>query len=148
MARTRKNSTMSKHRAKIARLPQRWIASSIDYATVFGIFVTAQVTAASIGGVLGKAVSVSGWAAVLMYEIACIGWWGQTFGLWLLKLKIVTERFKPVGFYESGVRFGFSVISLCVLGLGYLWAIVDSKSQTWHDKVAGTVVISLEGSKR
>jgi uncharacterized RDD family membrane protein YckC len=34
-------------------------------------------------------------------------------------------------------------LSLAPLGLGFLWAAFDADKQTWHDKIAGTVVIRL-----
>lgn len=32
-------------------------------------------------------------------------------------------------------------VSGLVFGLGYFWAIWDKDGQTWHDKIAGTVVV-------
>jgi uncharacterized RDD family membrane protein YckC len=34
-----------------------------------------------------------------------------------------------------------AVLSVMVLFLGFLWMIWDSNKQTWHDKIAGTVVV-------
>jgi uncharacterized RDD family membrane protein YckC len=34
-----------------------------------------------------------------------------------------------------------SIVSAVVFLLGYLWMIWDSEKQTWHDKVAGSVVV-------
>lgn len=39
------------------------------------------------------------------------------------------------------VRAAGSVISEAALILGYLWAFWDPRRQTWHDKLAGTVVV-------
>jgi uncharacterized RDD family membrane protein YckC len=32
------------------------------------------------------------------------------------------------------------------LGLGFIWASFDSESQAWHDKLAGTVVVTVRRS--
>ena len=32
-------------------------------------------------------------------------------------------------------------LSAAALGLGYLWVAFDDRKQTWHDKIAGTVVL-------
>lgn len=32
-------------------------------------------------------------------------------------------------------------VSGLVLGIGFFWAIWDKDNQTWHDKIAGTVVV-------
>lgn len=34
-------------------------------------------------------------------------------------------------------------VSALVLYLGYLWAIFDKDRQSWHDKIAGTVVVKV-----
>jgi uncharacterized RDD family membrane protein YckC len=39
-----------------------------------------------------------------------------------------------IGYWISG-------LALCI---GYLWALVDSRHQIWHDKIAGTVVIRVK----
>jgi uncharacterized RDD family membrane protein YckC len=35
------------------------------------------------------------------------------------------------------------VISSNILYLGFLWMLWDGDRQTWHDKIAGTVVIKV-----
>jgi uncharacterized RDD family membrane protein YckC len=47
-----------------------------------------------------------------------------------------------VGFWAMIQRetVGKLLSGLC-LGLGFLWALWDQDSQTWHDKIAGTVVV-------
>jgi uncharacterized RDD family membrane protein YckC len=32
-------------------------------------------------------------------------------------------------------------LSLFVAGLGFLWVAFDKERQSWHDKIAGTVVV-------
>jgi len=39
------------------------------------------------------------------------------------------------------VRALVGYLSVAAAGLGFLWCIWDSEQQTWHDKVAGTVVV-------
>jgi uncharacterized RDD family membrane protein YckC len=36
-----------------------------------------------------------------------------------------------------------AAFSIIVLFLGFLWMIWDQEKQTWHDKIAGTIVIRL-----
>ena len=50
---------------------------------------------------------------------------------------------KPVTFTVALVRGLASTLSVIVLFLGFLWMIWDREKQTWHDKIAGTVVIRL-----
>jgi uncharacterized RDD family membrane protein YckC len=32
-------------------------------------------------------------------------------------------------------------VSLAVAGLGFIWIAIDQERQSWHDKIAGTVVV-------
>ena len=34
-------------------------------------------------------------------------------------------------------------LSLAVVGLGFLWVAIDDDRQSWHDKIAGTVVVRV-----
>jgi uncharacterized RDD family membrane protein YckC len=43
---------------------------------------------------------------------------------------------------QSIGRYFAYFVSLLPLGLGFLWVAFDRKKQGWHDKLAGTVVIS------
>jgi uncharacterized RDD family membrane protein YckC len=37
-------------------------------------------------------------------------------------------------------------LSLIVVGLGFLWVAFDDEKQSWHDKIAGTVVVQVPKS--
>ncbi|WP_434057075.1 RDD family protein, partial [Candidatus Pseudothioglobus singularis] len=38
-------------------------------------------------------------------------------------------------------RYFATILSMVIFGLGYLWIVFDRRNQSWHDKLAGTVVI-------
>ena len=67
---------------------------------------------------------------------------GQTPGKTALRIRIVKlngAKLSPTDAFLRNV-IGYWLSQLFFL-LGYLWAIWDDKSQTWHDKLAGTVVV-------
>jgi len=87
----------------------------------------------------------------LLQTLAVAGFWiyrftlhavaGRTLGKALLGLQVVTREGRPCGFWRALVReIGF-VLSLCVCGLGVVWAIFDPYKQGWHDLMAGTFVV-------
>jgi uncharacterized RDD family membrane protein YckC len=41
------------------------------------------------------------------------------------------------------VRGLASIFSLAVLGIGALWILKDPERQAWHDKIAGTYVVTV-----
>lgn len=67
---------------------------------------------------------------------------GQTVGKRLVGIRIVREDGEPVGFGRVFLRHCIGY-TLSFLGgfLGFVWAIWDSKQQTWHDKIARTIVV-------
>lgn len=84
-----------------------------------------------------------GFLVALAYFAGMWAWKGTTVGGVVLNLKVVRLDDKPVTFTVALVRGLASVLSIIVLFLGFLWMIWDREKQTWHDKIAGTVVIRL-----
>jgi uncharacterized RDD family membrane protein YckC len=68
---------------------------------------------------------------------------GVTPGKLLLRLQVVDQRSGDVpSFGRMFLRETIGrIISGFFFGLGYLWAIFDRNAQTWHDKLARTVVV-------
>lgn len=81
---------------------------------------------------------LAGWA---LYQIGMWTWKGTTFGGIVVGLKGVRLDGKPMDFGVALVRGLASCFSLVAAFLGYLWAAWDKDQQTWHDKIAGTVVV-------
>lgn len=50
----------------------------------------------------------------------------------------------PVSYGRALLRYLVSFVSGVVLGLGYFWMLWDERKQTWHDKVANTVVVKSD----
>lgn len=69
---------------------------------------------------------------------------GRSPGKKLLGLRVISlETGRPAGFWRMMLRDVVGKwVSAVVLYLGFLWAIWDEKHQGWHDKIAGTVVVS------
>lgn len=105
-------------------------------------FVTGEKTAINhIDSLLTLTVS-------LMYSI---GFWvkrnGQTPGKQIMHIKIVQENGKPLDWFTACIRYISQLVSYIVLGLGYIWILFDSKHQSWHDKIAHTLVIESDEKK-
>ncbi len=69
------------------------------------------------------------------------GFGGSTIGKLILRLKVVKKDGLDIGYLDSFIRFVGYFISSIPVFLGFLWSCIDSNSQAWHDKIAGTVVI-------
>ncbi len=70
---------------------------------------------------------------------------GRTPGKMLLGLKVIQHSGKPVSPGLAFLRWVGYQISHIVFLLGFIWVAFDSKKQGWHDKIAGTCVISPRG---
>ena len=77
------------------------------------------------------------------YFVAMWTWKGTTIGGICLGLKVVRTDGTPVDFAVSLVRSLASIFSFVVLFLGFFWAGWDKDKQSWHDKIAGTVVVQV-----
>lgn len=68
--------------------------------------------------------------------------WGQTAGKRLLGLRVMRADGGPVGGGQAFFRETLGRLAAgFLLGLGYLWVLMDRQGQGWHDKLAGTVVV-------
>jgi len=80
----------------------------------------------------------------LAYYVYFIGSRGQTPGKMALGIKVVKTDGSQPNYVTAFLREVVGkILSSVVFLLGYLWAIWDAKKQTWHDKIAGTLVIKV-----
>jgi len=67
---------------------------------------------------------------------------GQTPGMKAVKIKLCrTDGAYPIGYARGFLRWIGMIISSLVIGLGFLWILIDENKQGWHDKIAGTYVV-------
>lgn len=82
----------------------------------------------------------------IFYNIFLIGKFGATMGKMIVGIKVVDENGRKISYGTAFIR-EFIVKNLVypiiffIFYLGYLWALWDKKRQTWHDKIARTIVI-------
>jgi uncharacterized RDD family membrane protein YckC len=66
---------------------------------------------------------------------------GRTIGKMIMGIRIIRDDGELIGLREALIRWVGYFISMVFAFLGFVWAIFDAKSQTWHDKLAGTYVV-------
>ena len=77
-----------------------------------------------------------------VYNVALMVWFnGQTLGKMMLRLRVVKKRGGRITVLDALLRNVFGYMVSQIFLLGYLWALFDGEKQTWHDKMAGTVVV-------
>ena len=70
-------------------------------------------------------------------------WKGTTIGGIVMGIKVVRLNGAPVDFSVALVRSLSSFFSAVVLFLGFFWTGWDREKQSWHDKIAGTIVVRV-----
>ena len=128
---------------------QRFVAALIDSIIVgvasfllgflLGLILGSGDWVKSVGSLVGMTMSVC-------YYVGFISQRGQTLGKQALGIRVQNELTgqnldvvsailrEVVGKFLSGI----------VLLLGYLWMLWDPKKQTWHDKIAKSVVVKVK----
>ena len=125
---------------EIASVGQRLGAWLVD--AVVGILVAAMGFV--VGLVLGVGfitlLVVIGYVVIYLWMVATKG---QSPGKMAVKIKIVRMDGVSLGFGGVLIReiIGKFVSGL-VIFLGYIWILFDDKRQGWHDKIAGTYVVT------
>jgi uncharacterized RDD family membrane protein YckC len=80
---------------------------------------------------------------VLYYGLLEGGPTGQTLGKRICSIRVVdaTTGLPGIGYPRGIGRYFARWLSSIPLGLGYFWMLWDDKNQTWHDKLARTLVV-------
>jgi len=63
---------------------------------------------------------------------------GMTVGMRAWRVRIEDEKGERPGWGKCTIRYLASLLSAGAAGIGFLWALVDSRNRTWHDILSGT----------
>jgi uncharacterized RDD family membrane protein YckC len=70
---------------------------------------------------------------------------GQTLGKSALGIRVIGTDGAPLGYTRGFLRYIGRIISAIPIFLGYFWMLWDPNKQTWHDKIANSVVVPAAG---
>ena len=86
------------------------------------------------------------WAHLfLVLLVYCIWFWshgGQTLAMKTWKIRLVTSTGQPVRPAQALLRYLLCWPSLCLGGIGIVWALLDRDGQFLHDRMAGTQLVT------
>lgn len=82
---------------------------------------------------------------VLCYGFCTLFWRysGQTLGMKAWKIRVVNQDLQTLSFSQASLRFLLAIPSFSLVGLGYLWQIIDKQNRTWYDLGTKTKVIRV-----
>lgn len=88
-------------------------------------------------------VALAGLAVLLFIPAYFVVFWvlaGATPGKRILGLRVIRTSGQPISWWRAIVRYIGYWISALSLFLGFLWILLDTRRQGWHDKFADTIV--------
>lgn len=104
--------------------------------------VVGQVLATILGNA-GNLLGIAVGGAYFTYFHASAA--GQTIGNKVCNIRIVDEaNGQSIDYGRAAIRWLMSYVSALAILLGYLWMLWDPNKQTWHDKVARTLVVKTQ----
>ena len=126
-----------------ATFGQRLVAWLIDLVIIVIALVVIVGIAFAIDETLGVVAYLLGIVGIFLYYAYFEGSpSGQTIGKKVMKIRVIDfNTGGPLGFGRGLIRGVARIPSQFLCYLGYLWMLWDQEKQTWHDKLASTVVV-------
>jgi uncharacterized RDD family membrane protein YckC len=137
------------HTSLYCPLPRRLLIMFYDGVILFGLLIVASAIALPFGSV-EKSAFQDFWFTVWLllvcfaYLGSCWRYRGMTLGMRAWKIRLVSGDDQMISWPRCILRFIVAMISLAVFGLGFIWILVDKKKRSWHDLVAGTLMIKTD----
>lgn len=107
-------------------------------ALLIDVILVGVVVAIVTSGEHGMFLPVLAAYGALMWKLR-----GTTVGGIVCNLQVVRLDGREIDWSTAIVRALSCFLSLVVAGLGFIWMVFDDEHQTWHDKIAGTVVVRV-----
>jgi len=133
-----------------ASLIKQLAAMIYDSLLIFAVLFLASAIALVFNQ--GEAIESSPWFSLyLMFVLFTYYAWfwqksGQTLGMRVWKIRIVTESGANPGWIVCYQRLACALLSWLCFGLGYLWRLF--RPYTWHDRLSHTRIIRLTPPKQ
>jgi uncharacterized RDD family membrane protein YckC len=137
-------------RVPYAGIATRAVALAIDVALSQAIFIVGAALLSLIASLVGQlrpewlvgVIAGAGWFVVVGGYF--VGFWsvtGQTPGMRLMQVRVLTAAGTPPGFWRSVVRLAGLALAIIPLFAGFLPVLVDDRRRALPDFLAGTVVV-------
>jgi uncharacterized RDD family membrane protein YckC len=153
-------------RVRVSGFPRRTVAALIDLAVLLGFAASITLVVAVllhvpmpslrevgpdllVAGILDRNPMAVGAVGLFLgmaglYQLYFGGISGQTLGMRLMGIRLISYRGTPPGPARGLLRLVALAVSLLPAGLGWLWALFDREHRALHDHLAGTYVIVEE----
>ena len=130
----------------------RGIALTVDAAIANGLYILGAALLGLIGSLVGDLhpkwlvalLAAAGWALTVGgYFVLFWTTTGQTPGMRLMRLRVVTYKGERVHFVRALIRLGGLLLAIIPLFAGFLPVLVDERRRALQDFLARTVVVHV-----
>lgn len=123
-----------------------WMVATFIYLGIH-ILVTGEQMAqqqAEAGGFIGDWLLTGVIIGVsLLFYLSFWALKGQTLGMQVWRIRVQQADGTAITRRQALIRFLVAQLSWLCLGLGFLWALWDPRSRTWHDIASSTQLVTL-----
>jgi uncharacterized RDD family membrane protein YckC len=135
-----------------AGIATRGIALATDAALANLIVLVIAALVSLVGSLVGDLrpkwlvalLAAIGWAIVVgSYFVLCWSTTGQTPGMRLMRLRVVTYRGERVHFFRALLRLGGLVLAIIPLFAGFIPVLFDKRRRALQDMLARTIVVHI-----
>ena len=139
-----------------AGIATRGIALAVDAAVANGIYIIAAALLGLVTSLVGDLrpqwlvalIAALGWALVVGgYFVLFWTTTGQTPGMRMMRIRVVTYRGERVHFVRALIRVGGLVLAIIPLFAGFLPVFVDARRRALQDFLARTVVVHVSAQE-
>jgi len=124
-------------------LARRFAAIFYDSFLLFAvIFIAAWLLLVVFGNEVASSHNPLIYIYYIVVSLLFFGWFwthgGQTLGMKVWRVKVVTEDGEVISWSQAAIRFGVAILSWSCLGAGFIWALIDSENRGWHDRASNS----------
>lgn len=134
----------------LATFPKRLFAYLIDEVLVSFLFVMIYINSIeSTQNVEDTINMINGLVVYIMilkviYQSFFVAMYGATVGKILMKIKVVSIKdLENPSYLFALSRASVRILSESAFYLGFLWALMNPKRETWHDKAGQSLVVNV-----
>ena len=133
----------------LASLPMRTLAFVVDELLVSLMFISVYWSQFSNAADVEQTILIMNTMVMyvillkVIYQSFFVWMYGATPGKMIAKIKVIyVYDIDNPSLGKSLLRAVVRVLSETIFYLGFIWAALNPKRESWHDKVAGTLVIN------
>ncbi|MBL0687600.1 MAG: RDD family protein [Sulfurospirillum sp.] len=134
----------------LALFPKRFLAYFIDEILVSFLFVMIYIGSIEKSSNIEETINMINELVLYImilkvaYQTFFVWFYGATLGKIFMKIRVVSiNDLENPSIMHSLNRAIVRILSEAVFYIGFIWAFMNSKKETWHDKTGQTLVVNV-----